>query len=173
MGVINLGLLVDKIKRKLENSGFIKNTDYATATAAGVVQIGDNIEVTEAGVISVPTASEETAGVIALGDIPTGGITLDLLWNGTTTATATSIKDSILHPINDYKMIAATSINASGNNGSTGGGSVLPTIQTYTESATYYFALTKVVVLTWTPSDVTIMNQGTGSQSGVYIYGIK
>lgn len=54
MGVINLGLLVEKIKRKLEDSGFIKNTDYATASAAGVVKIGDNIDVTEAGVISVP-----------------------------------------------------------------------------------------------------------------------
>ena len=52
MGVINLGLLVEKIKRKLEDSGFIKNTDYATASAAGVVKIGDNIDVDD-GVISV------------------------------------------------------------------------------------------------------------------------
>ena len=38
MGVINLGLLVEKIKRKLEGSGFVKNTDYATSTTGGVIK---------------------------------------------------------------------------------------------------------------------------------------
>lgn len=52
MGVINLGLLVDKIKRKLESSGFIKNTDYASASAAGVVKVGDGLAITDAGVLS-------------------------------------------------------------------------------------------------------------------------
>ena len=74
MGVINLGLLVEKIKRKLEDSGFIKNTDYATASAAGVVKIGNNIDVTEAGVISVPDATESTKGVVSLSDIVSGGM---------------------------------------------------------------------------------------------------
>lgn len=39
MGVINLGLLVDKIKRKLEKSGFVKNTDYASAGTGGVIKV--------------------------------------------------------------------------------------------------------------------------------------
>ena len=52
MGVINLGLLVDKIKKKLEGAGFIKNTDYATASKAGVVKVGDGLSVTETGVLS-------------------------------------------------------------------------------------------------------------------------
>lgn len=75
MGVINLGLLVEKIKRKLEDSGFIKNTDYATASAAGVVKIGDNIDVTEAGVISVtfPAAGGFTMDEIFSGSVIQGG----------------------------------------------------------------------------------------------------
>ena len=93
MGVINLGLLVEKIKRKLEDSGFIKNTDYATASAAGVVKIGDNIDVTEAGVISVtfPTAS---------------GFTVDELWSGDLTNAYADITESLTHPISDYKFLA-------------------------------------------------------------------
>ena len=38
MGVINLSILVEKIKRKLVQSGFVKNTDYATNDTAGVVK---------------------------------------------------------------------------------------------------------------------------------------
>ena len=57
MGVINLGLLVDKIKRKLESSGFIKNTDYASAIKAGVVKVGDGLAITDAGVLSAAGGS--------------------------------------------------------------------------------------------------------------------
>lgn len=57
MGVINLGLLVDKIKKKLESAGFIKNTDYATASAAGVVKIGEGLSITDAGVLSTSGGS--------------------------------------------------------------------------------------------------------------------
>ncbi len=52
MGVINLGLLVDKIKRKLENAGFIKNTDYASASKAGVVKVGSGLNINGSGVLS-------------------------------------------------------------------------------------------------------------------------
>ena len=92
MGVINLGLLVDKIKRKLESSGFIKNTDYATASEAGVVKIGDNIDVTEAGVISVTFPAA-------------GGFTVDEIWSGSVTNSATDISSAMTHPYTDYKML--------------------------------------------------------------------
>lgn len=39
MGVINLGILVEKIKRKLIGSGFVTGTDYATASTGGVVKV--------------------------------------------------------------------------------------------------------------------------------------
>lgn len=91
MGVINLGLLVEKIKRKLEDSGFIKNTDYATASAAGVVKIGDNIDVDD-GVISVtfPAVS---------------GFTVEEIWNGTVTSNPTNIASALAHPYTDYKCL--------------------------------------------------------------------
>ena len=103
MGVINLGLLVDKIKRKLENSGFIKNTDYASASAAGVVKIGDNIDVTESGVISVtfpPSA---------------GGVTLTKLWEGTLSSTETDIASSLLDDYSDYTLLTACYKDGSNN----------------------------------------------------------
>ena len=56
MGVINLGLLVDKIKRKLLNSGFITSSDKASKSKFGIVKIGDGINVSN-GVISVTTSN--------------------------------------------------------------------------------------------------------------------
>lgn len=67
MGVINLGLLVDKIKRKLEDSGFIKNTDYASASAAGVVKVGTGLSVTSGGVLSA-TSTGFNVDVLYTGD---------------------------------------------------------------------------------------------------------
>ena len=68
MGVINLGLLIEKIKGKLESSGFIKNTDYASATKAGVVKIGNNVNVTSDGTISVTIPEAGGADEIYSGD---------------------------------------------------------------------------------------------------------
>ena len=72
MGVINLGLLVDKIKRKLENSGFIKNTDYASASAAGVVKVGSGLSVNGSGVLSTTGAE---------------GFNVDMIYSGTSEVT--------------------------------------------------------------------------------------
>lgn len=101
MGVINLGLLVDKIKRKLENAGFIKNTDYASATKAGVVKIGDNIDVDD-GVISVTFPAA-------------GGFTVDELWSGDLTNAYVDITASLSHPVSDYKFLATCRVGGSGS----------------------------------------------------------
>ena len=52
MGVINLGTLVEQIRKKLSGS-FIKSTDYASASKAGIVKIGNGVNVTSDGTISV------------------------------------------------------------------------------------------------------------------------
>lgn len=46
MGVINLGILVEKIKRKLIVSGFVTNTDYATADTGGVIKYNNTVGTT-------------------------------------------------------------------------------------------------------------------------------
>ena len=46
MGVINLGILVEKIKRKLLQSGFVTNTDYASSDTAGVIKYNNTIGTT-------------------------------------------------------------------------------------------------------------------------------
>ena len=98
MGVINLGLLVEKIKRKLEDSGFIKNTDYATASAAGVVKIGDNIDVDD-GVISVtfPTSA---------------GFTMDKIFDGNV-AQGSETKYDLTAAYTGYKFLTVTSPSTS------------------------------------------------------------
>lgn len=47
-------------------SALVTKTDYATASKAGVVKVGNNINVAS-GKISVPAASDETAGVVKVG----------------------------------------------------------------------------------------------------------
>lgn len=89
MGVINLGLLVDKIKRKLESSGFIKNTDYASASKAGVVKIGSNVNVSSDGTISVAP--------------PSGG--MDLLYTQPAEPVAASTEITLAHAVSEYKFL--------------------------------------------------------------------
>ena len=91
MGVINLGLLVDKIKRKLEGAGFIKSTDYASASAAGVVKVGEGLNITDAGVLSASGGS--------------AGLTVDTIWIGQVTSDYKNITEALTHPITDYKFL--------------------------------------------------------------------
>lgn len=60
MGVINLSILVEKLRKKLSGD-FVKKTDYATKTKFGVVKIGDGISV-NGGKISV----ESSGGSVTL-----------------------------------------------------------------------------------------------------------
>lgn len=71
MGVINLSILVEKLRKKLSGD-FVKKTDYATKTKFGVVKIGDGISV-NGGKISV----ESSGGMELLipGDYTESGVT--------------------------------------------------------------------------------------------------
>lgn len=102
MGVINLGLLVEKIKKKLEGSGFIKNTDYATASAAGVVKVGEGLSITDAGVLSASGGS-------------VGGVTLTKLWEGSLSTTETDIASALLDDYTDYVFLTASYKDSSNN----------------------------------------------------------
>ena len=97
MGVINLGTLVDKIRKKLSGT-FIKTTDYATDSAAGIVKVGSNIDVTSDGTISVTFPAS-------------GGMTVDELWSGTLTTDFADITSALAHPISDYKFLALNHVN--------------------------------------------------------------
>lgn len=75
------------------------STDYnlpvATASTLGGVKIGDNVDVTSDGVISIPTASADTAGVIKV------GTNLSIDANGVLSATggASITVDSVLSTV--------------------------------------------------------------------------
>lgn len=163
MGDINLLGMIRKLKSSL--SGFVGKNDKASKSAFGVVKIGDNISVSS-GKISVPVATEETYGVVKAGG---SGITIDEIWNGTTSTTFTSIVASLTHPLADYKAIVVTN----GTSEITCG--VLSPILSPGElGVTYAFKnLTKEIYVAVTTEDVKIRNAGTGALSDVHMYGIK
>lgn len=79
-----------------DTDDLVSKTDYATASKAGVVKIGNNVNVSS-GKISVPAASDETAGVVKIGNNLSidengflnaaggGGVELTEIWDGTGT----------------------------------------------------------------------------------------
>lgn len=60
MGVINLSILVEKIKRKLIGSGFVTNTDYASADKGGVVKISSTYGLTISPTYGIVQGSGKT-----------------------------------------------------------------------------------------------------------------
>lgn len=121
MGVINLGLLVDKIKKKLENSGFIKNTDYASASAAGVIKAGDGLSVNATtGVATVPKATADSFGIvkpgsgisIAAGVISAaGGSSLTKIGELASPVTGTTADITCSQPITGFQMLLIWNTN--------------------------------------------------------------
>lgn len=154
-------------------STLVTKTDYATASNAGVVKVGNNISVAS-GKISVPDASDEVAGVVKIGanlsvdengalNADAGGITLDLLWTGTTSASYADISaDLSAATLKSYKLLLGVE--------TTKGGFLAVVSQ---NDATYYFGLTKTIDLDVASDVVKIKNEGSGSLAGVAIYGIK
>lgn len=105
MGVINLGALVEKLKKKLSGSGFITKTDYPSGDNAGVIKVDSTYatEVTTGGklkakAITAASYSEANDGafisketldnLITAGALGGGGVTIEL--NGTLSAVSTS-----------------------------------------------------------------------------------
>lgn len=161
MGDINLLGMIRKIKNSL--SGYVSTSDKASKSKFGIVKVGDNLSVSS-GTISVPVATEESYGVVKAGG---SGVTIDELWNGTTSTTFTSILSSLTHPLGDYKAILVT-------NGSAVSGLVAPLVPVGESGVTYGFNnLAKEISITVTTEDVKIKNSGTGALSPVVLYGIK
>lgn len=108
-------LLASEIPPEIPDvSGFVKNTDKATASALGLVKIGDNIDVSSAGKISVPVGSSETFGVMKAGNgvtvndgvisVASGG-GLDLLYTAPDPAIATSNEITLSANASNYKFL--------------------------------------------------------------------
>lgn len=61
-------IIANKLPPEIPDAdSLVSKTDYATASKAGVVKVGNNINVSS-GKISVPAASDETAGVVKIGN---------------------------------------------------------------------------------------------------------
>ena len=81
-------LSISEIEDELDNDGYIKLDDIPVASGetAGVVRIGDNVEIDENGVISVPEATQNTPGVIPLSAIPEGSYKPVLIYTNDSSA---------------------------------------------------------------------------------------
>ena len=112
MGVINLGALVEKLKKKLSGT-FIKTTDYATTSKAGIVKVGSNLTMNSSThKLDVPIAAADTLGVVKVGSglsisdgvlsASSGGLTETELFKGTTNLTT---DQALSDKISNYKFL--------------------------------------------------------------------
>lgn len=157
----------------------VSKTDYATASKAGVVKIGSNINVSS-GKISVPAASDETAGVVKVGanlsidesgalNASSGGITVEEIWSGNITTTATDYE--LVKPYSDYTILFMQSLPSI--NATRGGDLIVVDLMTSTENGTNFMKAGGVDVEVKIVDDTHFNMKAGQSLNGVHIIGIK
>ena len=160
----------------------VSKTDYATASKAGVVKIGNNINVSN-GKISVPAASDETAGVVKIGANlsvdesgalnASGGITVEELWSGNLTDNLLNITSALAHPLTDYKAIF---INVIPSTTSCSGTGIIfvSTMPTATNNySTVYYGIQNTAHIDIRLDNDTVYIKAGASVQGVHIFGMK
>ena len=163
----------------VDASAVVKKTDYATASKAGVVKVGNNIDVSS-GKISVPAASGEVAGVVKVGanltvdengalNASAGGITVDELWTGNISTDYLDITNALAHPITDYKFLCV-SLNT-GSNVLPSQFLYVPNMSTATYNSNYINFGTNNCNLRL--GDGTVSIQGAAGYNGIKLLGIK
>lgn len=128
MGVINLGILVKKIMSKISGAGYIKDTDYASSSKGGTIKVDTTYatDVTTGGKLKAKEITAEAyseandAAFISKATLdnvlaaqPSGGVTVDELFNGSVTQGVTTWK-TLSHAYTDYKLLHITDIGSSG-----------------------------------------------------------
>lgn len=112
MGVINLGALVEKLKKKLSGT-FITTTDYATTSKAGIVKVGSNLTMNGTShKLDVPIAAADTLGVVKVGSglsiadgvlsASSGGLTATELFKGSSNLNA---NQALTDKISNYTFL--------------------------------------------------------------------
>ena len=162
----------------VDASVVVKKTDYATASKAGVVKVGNNIDVSS-GKISVPVANGEVAGVVKVGanltvdengalNASAGGITVHELWSGNISNDYLDITNALAHPITDYKFLCV-SLNT-GSNVFPSQFLYVPNMSRATNNSNYiYFGSNNCNLRL---GDGTVSIQGSG-YNGIKLLGIK
>lgn len=122
MGVVNLSILIEKLKKALSGE-YVKKTDKASTSAFGVVKVGNNISVSS-GKISVPVASDSSAGVVKVGSglaiedgtlsvTASGGMSATLLKEGSASLSDNYTEVTLEDDYDKYTMLVV----CVGNNG--------------------------------------------------------
>ena len=121
MGVINIGALVEKLKKKLAGAGFITKTDYASSSAGGVIKTDSTYatDITSGGKLKSTTISAASYAdansaafiskgtldaLITAGTIGGGGMTWTKLFEGAVASSGTGTFDTGVNPF-DHKVV--------------------------------------------------------------------
>lgn len=104
-----------------DTTSFVTKTDKASASKLGLVKIGDNVNVTSGGVISVSDASSEAKGVVKLGtglsvnaetgavDVTaTGGMNYTKLFDGAAASSSVQTFDEGVHLLTHKIILIST-----------------------------------------------------------------
>ena len=188
MGLLNLSILVNKIKNHLQKDGYVKNTDYASSSTAGVIKLDSTYatDITSGGKLK---AKEITAEAYAeandsafiskatldnvLASQPSGGITVDLLYSGSIIKGG-STPYTLEHPYTDYLFLMVCSGTSTYNGSSS---ELLPTavISTASNNENFIRSTDTTMTFRFDSSDATKFTHpsGSGTISDVKIYGIK
>lgn len=160
-------------------STLVTKTDYATASKAGVVKVGNNISVAS-GKISVPDASDEVAGVVKVGTglevdedgalnvTAGGGMIVDVLYEGNITQ-GSSTPIQLAHNYTDYTFLYA--VKSTQYEAQAGTMLYVPSIATGANNVNALGVITFRV--DGENFDQITTPSGSGTVSGVKILGLK
>lgn len=113
--ITNVEDAINEIANQIENI----QINNATRTTSGVVQIGNNINVTAEGVISVPTATQEAAGVTKIynttGNNIDGTMTQAAISAAVAAESSAQKAESFSIPVSEWSSSTVTLTGANGN----------------------------------------------------------
>lgn len=186
MGVVNLSILIERIKKSLSGE-YVKKSEKASTTAFGIMKVGSNLTASS-GKVSVPVASDTTAGVVKVGSglsiadgvlsaSASGGMSATLLKEGSGSLSDNYTEVTLDDDYDKYYML----IVCVGNNGKNSTGNAyffvpwlsLGALQDNTSNASAWTVSLRAVVVN---SEVVKnkINVKTNTTAQVWsIYGIK
>lgn len=164
-------------------STLVRKTDKASASKLGLVKIGDNVNISSAGAISVPVGSSETAGVYKVGEGLSvedgvlsatggaGGLTVTQLFSGNVVQGDTTWK-SLSEAYTGYTFLLLNMV--SGANANAGELILVTNIQTAQYNTNKFGYGGAQISLRFDAEDATHFCAPSGSGTvAISIYGIK
>lgn len=189
MGVINLGVLVEKLRKKLSGD-FISKTDYPSGDNAGVIKVDSTYATTvttggklKASEITAEAYSEANDGAFiskatldnVLASQPAQGMTFDLLLEKTT-STSSGTELTLEKNYTDYKILFIE-LGDTNNNNTSHGSLIVPALSQNTLGTNMYYGATGNGIRVVKSGDDIVPNKlaiySSSAIAQIRIYGVK